>query len=145
VRNQFQQDLSQLIHNQINLRVYNAIGRKEKVLARRKAGLGVGAWMAFILLVAVFVVVLNVPLVLASGTIYIRADGSIDPSTAPISTVDSVTYTFTDNINDSLVVERDNIVVNGAGHVLEGAGTGNGMSLTGRSNADGIPLLPSSI
>jgi parallel beta-helix repeat protein len=32
------------------------------------------------------------------------------------------------------VVERDNIVVDGAGHVLEGAGTGNGISLDGRSN-----------
>ncbi len=42
----------------------------------------------------------------ASGTIYIRPDGSIDPLTAPISTLDKVTYTFTSNvINDSIVVE----------------------------------------
>jgi thermitase len=34
----------------------------------------------------------------ASGTIYIRADGSVDPPTAPISTIDNVSYTFADNI-----------------------------------------------
>jgi hypothetical protein len=28
------------------------------------------------------------------GTIYIRADGSIDPPTALISTTDNITYTF---------------------------------------------------
>jgi len=70
----------------------------------------------------------------AAGTIYIRADGSIDPPTAPISTVDNVTYTFTDNINDSIVVERDNIIVDGAGHILEGFNSGYGFSLYGRVN-----------
>jgi parallel beta-helix repeat protein len=103
-------------------------------LSRKKAGFGAGVWIAFILLVAVFVVVLDVPLVKGSGIIYIRAGGNIDPPTAPISTVDNLTYTFTDNIYDPLVVERNNVVVNGAGHVLEGTGSGNGMYLNGRSN-----------
>jgi parallel beta-helix repeat protein len=54
-----------------------------------------------------------------AGIIYIRADGSIDPFTAPISTVDNVTYTFTgDMFNDSIVIERDNIVVNGAVYMV---------------------------
>ncbi len=71
----------------------------------------------------------------ASGTIYIRADGSVDPPTAPISSLDNVTYTFTDDMNDSVYVERDNIVVDGAGYTLQGAGIGTGMALTiGRSN-----------
>jgi len=65
--------------------------------------------------------------------IYIRADGSIDPL-APISTVDNITYTFTDNIYDSIVVERDNIVVDGAGYTVQGTGSGTGMTLSGRSN-----------
>jgi parallel beta-helix repeat protein len=68
----------------------------------------------------------------ASGTVYIRADGSIDPSTAPISTVDNVTYTFTDNINsyaDGIVVERNNVVVDGAAFRLQGAGAGIGFTL----------------
>ena len=54
------------------------------------------------------------------GTIYVRADGSIDPSTANITSADNVTYTFTDNIYDSIVVERNNITIDGAGYKLEG-------------------------
>lgn len=52
------------------------------------------------------------------GTIAINADGSITPSTAPISTVDNTTYTLTGNINGSIVVERDNILLNGTGYTL---------------------------
>ena len=73
----------------------------------------------------------------AASTIYIRADGSVDPDTAPISSVDNVTYTFTDNIYDEIVVERDNIVVDGAGYTLQGTGLSldsKGISLSGRSN-----------
>jgi parallel beta-helix repeat protein len=86
------------------------------------------------LFVAVFGVVLNVPLVRGSGTIYIRADGSIDPPTAPISTVDNVTYTLSADIFDSIVLERDSIVVDGASHIIQGTGSGTGITLSGRSN-----------
>jgi len=72
----------------------------------------------------------------AAGTIYIRADGNIDPPTATISTVNNVTYTFTGNIYDSIVVERDNIVLDGAGYNLYGTGAyeSKGISLSGREN-----------
>jgi parallel beta-helix repeat protein len=73
-----------------------------------------------------------------AGVIYIRADGSIDQPTAPISTFDNVTYTLTGDIsNDSIVVERDNIVIEGAGYTLRGtnASDSKGIDLTGRSNA----------
>jgi len=69
----------------------------------------------------------------ASGTIYIKADGSVDPDTAPISSVDNVTYVFTGN-SDSIVVERDNIVVDGAGYTLQEPETGIGVDLSDRSN-----------
>jgi parallel beta-helix repeat protein len=75
--------------------------------------------------------------VVAHETVYIRADGSVDPPSAPISSGDNVTYTFTGNISDSLVVERDNIVVDGAGYTLKGTPTVptvTGIDLTGRSN-----------
>ena len=65
----------------------------------------------------------------ASGTIYIRADGSIDPDTAPITSLDNVTYTFTDNINGSIVVERDNIVVDGENNTLHGTGNETGIGV----------------
>jgi len=73
-------------------------------------------------------------LVRASGTIYIRADGSIDPASAPISTINNVVYNFTSNIYSEIVIERSNIVVDGAGHIVEGTGSGNGLSLYGMSN-----------
>jgi len=75
----------------------------------------------------------KINIVKASETIYIRADGSIDPSTAPIQR-DGNFYTFTDNIYNSIVVERDNVVVDGAGYTLQGTGSGTGTSLTSRSN-----------
>jgi len=72
----------------------------------------------------------------ASGTIYIRADGSVDPDTAPILTVDNITYVFTDSINESIVVERDNIVVDGAGYTLQSPlpGWRRGINLWRKSN-----------
>ena len=76
--------------------------------------------MLIALLIGMLVLVFNIKLVKASGTIYIRADGSIEPSTANITSVDNVTYTFTGNINDHIVVERDNIVVDGAGYSMKG-------------------------
>ncbi|HEX69427.1 MAG TPA: hypothetical protein ENG10_03945 [Candidatus Bathyarchaeota archaeon] len=73
------------------------------------------------------------------GTVYIRADGSIDPSDAPIITYDNVTYRLTDNIasfGDGIVVERDNLIIDGADHTLEGteAYESKGIDLSGRTN-----------
>jgi parallel beta-helix repeat protein len=70
----------------------------------------------------------------ANGTIYIRADGSIDPSSAPIYTVDNVTYTFTGDIYDSIVVERNSVVLDGSGYAVQGYWALEGIDLTGRSN-----------
>jgi len=69
----------------------------------------------------------------AAGTIYIRADGSIDPPTAPIFR-DGDTYTFTGNIYDSIVIQRGDIMVDGAGYTLQPTGSEIGIDLTGRSN-----------
>jgi len=89
----------------------------------------------FILLVTgMLTLAFHIQPVRAQGTIYIRADGSIDPPTAPISTVDYITYTFIGNINDAIVIERDNIVIDGAGYTMQGTGSGNGITLSGRSN-----------
>jgi parallel beta-helix repeat protein len=70
-----------------------------------------------------------------SGPIYIRADGSVDPSTAPISSMDNVTYTFNgDIINNSIVVERSNIIIDGNGYTLQGSGIGKAFDLSGVNN-----------
>jgi parallel beta-helix repeat protein len=74
----------------------------------------------------------------ADDTIYIKADGSIIPTDSPISTTDNFTYTLTSNISGSygIVIERDNIVVDGAGYTFRGinAEESRGMDVTGRSN-----------
>ena len=75
-----------------------------------------------------------------TGTVYIRADGSIDPPDAPIITSDNMTYVLTDNIvtsGNGIVVERNNIIIDGAGLTLQGPGTGayvQGVDLTERTN-----------
>jgi parallel beta-helix repeat protein len=98
---------------------------------RRKA---VSMIMLTLLLTSMLTLTSNVRLVEASGTIYIRADGSIDPPTANITTIDNVTYNFTDNNYDSVVVERNNILIRGLGYTLRGPGSEKGIDLTGRSN-----------
>jgi parallel beta-helix repeat protein len=76
--------------------------------------------------------------------IHIKADGSVYPDTAPISSIDNVTYTLTDNVVEAapswfdiaILIERDNIVFEGAGHTLQGthADYSKGISLEERSN-----------
>jgi len=81
--------------------------------------------MSFLLLASALAFSFITQNVKASGTIYIRADGSIDPSDAPISTVDNITYTLTGNITsdaDGIVVERGNVIIDGAGYTLQGTG-----------------------
>ena len=110
---------------------------REKDLGRIRAGLVSGVWV-LLLFVALFGVVLNVPVVKGdSGTIYIRADGSIDPPTAPIQR-DGNLYHFTANLNNSVVIERSDIVVDGSGYTVQGNASVNGVcaaiNLTSISN-----------
>jgi len=93
--------------------------------------------LGLILLLSFCFAVISLPkinMVKANMTIYIKVDGSIDPSTAPISSVENITYSFTGLINSSIVVERDNIVIDGTGNVVQGTGTRMGIDLTGRIN-----------
>ncbi len=96
--------------------------------------------MSILLVLSVFSLLSYIQPVRAQGTIYIRADGSIDPPDAPISTDDSITYTFTGDIYDSIVIEMDNIVVDGQGYTLQGPASypwayeSKGTDVTGRSN-----------
>jgi len=70
-------------------------------------------------------------------TICIRADGSVVPSTAPIQR-DGDVYTFAEDINVliSIIVERNNITIDGNGHTLQGLGLADtfGLYLHNMSN-----------
>jgi parallel beta-helix repeat protein len=87
-----------------------------------------GIILTLMILTSTLTLVLNIqPVKADDGTIYIRADGSIDPPTAPIQRRDEI-YTFTGNIyNYSVIVQRGNIIIDGNGYVLQGAGSGNGI------------------
>ena len=94
----------------------------------------------FCLLSTVFLMgfAFNIQSVRASGTIYIRADGSVDPPDAPIHR-DGDLYTLTDNITcdaDGIVIDRNDTTLNGAGYTLRGSyATGSrGIDLSERSN-----------
>jgi parallel beta-helix repeat protein len=80
--------------------------------------------------------------ILAFPLTTISADGTVNSSTAPIQRRGNV-YEFTGNLNGQLVVNRDNIVVDGAGYSLQGNGTAGdlfiresqtGVNLTDRTN-----------
>ena len=75
----------------------------------------------------------NIQPVEANETIYIRATGEVDGTNKIQREGDF--YTFITNINNSIVVERDNIVVDGVGFTLQGSGNGIGIALSSRSNA----------
>jgi len=71
----------------------------------------------------------------AVGTIYIRADGSIDPPTAPMQRSGDI-YTLTGDIisdTNGIEIERGSIVVDGAGYTLS-SGSGAGFSWNGINN-----------
>jgi len=82
---------------------------------------------------------LIIPVRASDGAIYIRADGRVDPSTGLIIR-DGNLYTLTSNIYGSIVVEKDDVIVDGAGYTIQGTmnplgqGTGIGIDLSGRSN-----------
>ena len=90
-----------------------------------------------VLLTGILTSTINIQPVKASGTIYIRPDGSVDPPDAPVITFDDLTYTLTDNITssaDGIVVERSNITIDGTGYTLQGSGTGKGFYYSGINN-----------
>jgi len=90
--------------------------------------------MLTLLLTGMLPLAFNIQPAEASGTIYIRADGSVEPPTASISSADNITYTFTENNYDEIVVQRSNIIIDGNGYTLQGSGSGDGFYLFGMNN-----------
>jgi len=69
----------------------------------------------------------QIGVVKAEETIFIRANGYVD-GTNKIQRVGNV-YSFTDNIYDSIIVERENVVIDGSGYVLQGDNSEYGIKL----------------
>jgi parallel beta-helix repeat protein len=73
-----------------------------------------------ILSVSMCIYALDIPRVGATGTIYIRSDGTVDPPTAPIQREGEV-YVVTREIHDEysgITIERNSIILDGAGFPL---------------------------
>jgi parallel beta-helix repeat protein len=88
----------------------------------------------FLFLSIITVVLIEIHPIQASSTIYIRADGSIDPPTANITRDEfNVTYTFSGNNYETVVIQRDNIILDGAGFTLQ-VTSGDGIFLDHQSN-----------
>ena len=69
----------------------------------------------------------------------IRGDGSITPSNAPLIRNGSL-YTFTDNLNGYLVIQKSNIAVDGGNFTIEGSGPLGGNSAELIGNWTGVYL-----
>jgi len=84
----------------------------------------------------------SLPPILVFPSTTISANGDVSPSTAPIQHNGNV-YTFTGNLHGELIVDRDNVIVDGGDFSLQGNGSaGNlyirlsetGLNLTGITN-----------
>ena len=80
----------------------------------------------------------NASVTVVSPTVYIMNDGSIVPSYAPIFSPDNITYSFMGNISypayNGIIVEKNNIRIDGTGYTVQGDQTGYGLSLSGSNN-----------
>jgi parallel beta-helix repeat protein len=95
----------------------------ERIIENYNAGIMMKKPVSFLL-----ILVLSTLLITSLGCsttnlgkiIRVRSDGSIEPSTANVTTLDNETYTFTGDIFQSIIVERSGVVVDGAGYTVFG-------------------------
>jgi len=57
-----------------------------------------------------------------SAAIHIASNGSVNPATAPIEHIGDA-FRITANLNNTLIVEKNNIIIDGQGFTLQGPGT----------------------
>jgi parallel beta-helix repeat protein len=89
--------------------------------------------MILVLSFSMLTLALNIQPVKAIGTIYIMADGSVNPETAPINR-NGYLYTFAANITEPIVVQADSVVLDGNGTTLQGTRSYYGITLSGRNS-----------
>ncbi|MCW4034450.1 MAG: right-handed parallel beta-helix repeat-containing protein, partial [Candidatus Bathyarchaeota archaeon] len=81
----------------------------------------------------------NVPL--PSPAFFIKSDGSVEPPDAPIRR-DGDVYTFTDDIiGYAIIVEKDDVVLDGGGYALKGYGSEGNFTFNGSADPTGILIL----
>ena len=88
-----------------------------------------------VLLLSLLVLVATAPINVTAetnGIVYIRADGAVEGTNKIFR--DGNVYTFTGDVFESVVVEKDDVVVDGAGYSIQGPGIRTGIELTERTN-----------
>jgi parallel beta-helix repeat protein len=88
-----------------------------------------GSLFEIAILLAVLALQFGIRSALASETIYIRSDGSISPSSAPISTADKITYRLTGPLYNEIVIQKSGLIVEGNSQTIQGTGGGYGLTL----------------
>lgn len=73
-----------------------------------------------------------------TGTVFIRADGSVDPPSSPLQR-NGTLYMLTGNISsdyEAIVIEKDGVILDGAGFTVQGLGSiySVGVQIEGRLN-----------
>lgn len=69
----------------------------------------------------IFLYISNLPQNRYTGRIYIRTNGTVEPSNIPLQQVGN-TFTFTGDIFGNIVVEKKEIIIDGNGFKLQGSG-----------------------
>jgi hypothetical protein len=68
--------------------------------------------------------------------IYIRENGTVEPENAPVSQTGNMYTLERDLINESIIdVQKDNIVINGAGNLIKGMAP-SGIRVSFRTNVN---------
>src|SRR4030067_2977114 len=72
-----------------------------------------------------------------SGSVFIRSDGNIDPSAAPVQR-SGETYLFLGSFVGNVTIQKDNVVIDGAGYEIGSTGIGTettiGLDISFRTN-----------
>ena len=112
--------------------MYSGFGGEECIISEK--------WFMIVMILVVFLFPCGFCLekMMAFETIYIRADGSVEPYYAPIQITGDV-YTLTGDISsnvDGIVIEKNDTILDGAGRSLQGMNVQSsiGIYLMGVSN-----------
>jgi len=86
--------------------------------------------------IGVLATILNVPLTRAQGyeTIRINPDGTVNPSSAPIQRNGDIYSVTSDITSTSILIERNDMILDGNGHKIQGSSIGIGIYSIGTSN-----------
>lgn len=105
------------------------------------------ATLIFVLVAAVFLVGVAEPQT-PRQRVFIRSDGTVEPASAPISRNGDV-YSFTGDVYAEFVIEKSDIIVDGAGYTLHGPYNGTRENLwvigEGSDQVSGGTQIPYSI